>query len=89
MKKRIRVTIEWEGALSEERFAEATQKALENCDTAGLTKVIAIECFTSIGETEDRELTELEQARRCRRVADLVARAEHLVDDYYTEDFTG
>ena len=89
MKKRIRVTIEWEGPHSEERFAEATTKALENCDPAGLTKVTAVECFTSIGETEGRELTELEEARRCRNVGDLVARAEELVDGYYSENFKG
>ena len=83
MTKRIRLTIEWEGATSEIEYSVGVAKSIEASDPTLLTKVNDIECLTSLGETVPRELTELEDARRCRRVAELVETAENLVEAYY------
>ncbi len=49
--KRIRLTIEWPGACSEETWAGELSKAIENADASGLTRVSNVELITDFGET--------------------------------------
>ena len=49
--KRIRLTIEWAGACSEEVWAGELRKTIENADASGLTRVSDVELITDFGET--------------------------------------
>ena len=54
--KRIRLTIEWPGACSEEVWAECLRKTIENADASGLTRVSGVELITDFGDTTPRTL---------------------------------
>ena len=73
MMKRVRLTVEWDGACSEsdwaERLACAIEDAIEESDISGVTRVVKTELLTTIGTTEPRELNPDEQAECDRRVA--------------------
>ena len=49
--KRIRLTIEWRGACSEDRWAEILSKLIEECDHSCTTRVIKRERLTEYGTT--------------------------------------
>lgn len=56
MKKRIRLTIEWDGAADEHCYAEMCAKAVEEGDRSRVTTVTEIECLTNFGATEIRDI---------------------------------
>ena len=49
--KRIRLTIEWAGACSEECWANVLRALIEKYDGSGLTRVSDVELITDFGET--------------------------------------
>ena len=61
--KKIRLTIEWSGACSEEDWADVLRKAIEQFDTSGLTRVSEIECVTDFGTTEPLTLAPKRRGR--------------------------
>lgn len=56
MTKRIRLTIEWDGACSEADWARNLSEAIEECDRSKVTKVVDVELITDHGETEIRDI---------------------------------
>ena len=63
MKKRIRLTIEWDGACSEHDWARVLRRGIERMDESALTRVVLVELRTNIGETPVRKLTMWERLR--------------------------
>jgi hypothetical protein len=49
--KRVRLTVEWDGACSERDWAEVLRKVIENSDASGLTRVSDVELITDFGDT--------------------------------------
>ena len=68
MKKRIKLTIEWDGACSEFDWAISISEAIEKHDASGVTKVVDAELLTTLGTTEPRELNHAEQVESDRRL---------------------
>jgi len=64
MKKRIRLTVEWDGACSERDWAKVLREEIEGCDVSRCTRVTKIEHLTSIGWTGPIELTRWRRFRR-------------------------
>ena len=56
MKKRIRLTIEWDGAAGESCWGSEVAKAIEACDRSKITKVVEVEHLTHYGETSVRKI---------------------------------
>lgn len=56
MKKRIRLTIEWDGAADEICYGQQIAKDVEQGDRSKVTTVTEIECLTQYGVTEVRDL---------------------------------
>ena len=56
MTKRIRLTIEWDGAAGESCWGSQVAEAIEACDQSKITKVVEIEHLTHYGETPVRKI---------------------------------
>lgn len=56
MTKRIRLTIEWDGACSEEDWARKLTDQVEQCDYSRVTRVVDAELLTNLGTTKKREI---------------------------------
>ena len=54
--KRIRLTIEWDGACSERDWACVLSSAIEGFDSSGVTRVTESELLTAFGTTAVREI---------------------------------
>lgn len=53
--KRIRLTIEWDGACSEHDWARSCTEVIEKHDLSRVTKVIETELLTALGTTPVRK----------------------------------
>ncbi len=67
--KRIRLTVEWDGACSEYDWGAILAEEIEDVDASGTTRVVDIEHITNEGTTEvvpdvEREVAELFNPRR-------------------------
>jgi hypothetical protein len=56
--KRIRLTVEWDGAASEDVWASVLREEIENADVSGTTHVAEIEYLTNEGTTEVRDIAQ-------------------------------
>lgn len=61
--KRIRITVEWDGAAGESSWAGQLSRAIEEADLSGVSRVVDVENLTAFGETEVRELSRAERLR--------------------------
>ncbi len=67
--KRIRLTVEWDGARSEFDWADELRDLIEEYDDSGLTTVTDVECVTLEGTTEVRAIPILDRvALRAKRL---------------------
>ena len=57
--KRIRLTIEWDGACSEKDWARQVARQIKRMDADALTRVVMVELLTDVGQTRVRDLREL------------------------------
>ena len=60
MTKRIRLTIEWDGACSEADWARNLSDAIEECDRSKVTRVVGVDLLTNYGTTEARKIEGVE-----------------------------
>jgi hypothetical protein len=56
--KRIRMTVEWDGAASEDVWANVLREEIEDADVSGTTCVTEIEHLTNEGTTEVRDIAQ-------------------------------
>lgn len=54
--KRIRLTIEWDGACSEADWARNLADMIEECDRSKITRVVDVDLLTNYGTTEKRRV---------------------------------
>ena len=50
--KKIRITVEWDGACSEFDWGDVPRDAIEQFDVSGVTRVSEVEVITHFGTTE-------------------------------------
>lgn len=61
--KRIRLTIEWDGACSEYDWAERLSELIERADYSKVTRVVNTELLTNHGTTEVRDIPGISKPR--------------------------
>ena len=61
--KRIRLTIEWDGAAGEMVWADILKRTIERSDVSRFTTVTGVEILTDYGDTPIRRLTHRESKR--------------------------